>query len=68
VLACPALELCIALEQKFERFGHDVGRCGFDELGIEIELLPNLVIDPHLQACSPFVESTRSYFSECVVN
>src|SRR5437016_9851829 len=48
VLACPALELLVLLEQQLEGLADDVGSVRVDELGVLVEVMPDLSLQAHL--------------------
>ena len=52
VLAYPALELFILLEQELECLADDVGSVCVDELGVLVEFMPDLFLQADLKVCS----------------
>jgi hypothetical protein len=52
VLAKPAFELVVPLEQKFERFTDDIGRICADELGVSVQVVPDFFRQTNLKGCS----------------
>ena len=52
VLAKPALELGIPLEQELERFADDVGRICADELSISVQAVSHFFLQANLKGCS----------------
>ncbi len=52
VLAKPALELGIPLEQELERFTDDVGCTCADELGVSVQVVSDFFLQANLKGCS----------------
>ena len=52
VLAKPAFELVVPLEQELECFADDVGRICADELGVSVQVVSDFFLQPNLKGCS----------------
>src|SRR5487761_408481 len=52
MLAKPALELVIALEENLKRLADDVGRICADELGVSVQLVSDFFFQANLKGCS----------------
>jgi len=48
----PAFELIVALEEKLERFAGNVGRICINELGVSVQVVPDLLVQANLKGCS----------------
>ena len=49
LLACPAFELVVLLEQELERLAHDVRRVRFNELGVSVQVMSDFFLQADLR-------------------
>jgi hypothetical protein len=51
VLAQPAFEFVVLLEQQLERFAYNVRRVRIDELGVRVKVVSDFLLQSNLEGC-----------------